>query len=237
MWEIVGPVEAGTISYKVYDDWGVLVLNEAPAAFAKSGSFSVDVPLTDPGGGYYGVIYVSTTTGFYGEAWANVYMVGDNELRVWVEKSGYFDGSFKPGQTVKIHYEIGTYWSDPLSMYGLWVGCDFDPIGVMFFVTETDGVVEYNLPEDAPAGFLDVDVELWDPVEDDYLSDDSSTITVNTQLSGWDKSVAGMAAIDFTILVLLVVMILLLIIVPFLKARPPKAAAAEVPPVVEAPKP
>ena len=236
-WEIVGPVEAGTISYKVYDDWGVIVLNEAPE-FAKSGSFSVDVPETDASGGYYGVIYVSTTTGFYGEAWANVYMVDDNELRVWVEKSGYFDGSFKPGQTVKIHYEIGTYWSDPLSMYGLWVGCDFDPIGVMFFVTETDGVVEYNLPEDAPAGFLDVDVELWDPVEDDELSDDTSTITVNTQLSGWDRSVAGMAAIDFTILVLLVVMILLLIIVPFLKARPPKAAAAEAPsPVVEAPKP
>jgi hypothetical protein len=236
-WEIVGPVETGTLSYKVYDYWGVLVLNEAPA-FATSGSFSVDVSVTDPSFGYYAVVYVSTTTGFYGEAWYNVWMVDDNELRVWVEKSGYFDGSFKPGQTVKIHYEIGTYWNDPLPMYGLWVGCDFDPIGVMFYVTETDGVVEYTLPEDAPAGFLDINVDLWDPVGDEDLSDDEATVTVNTQLSGWDKSVAGMAAIDFTILVLLIVMILLLIIVPFLKGRAPKSSApAEVPPPAEPPKP
>jgi hypothetical protein len=235
-WEIVGPVESGTLSYRVYDYWGIIVLSESPE-FATSGSFSVDVPETDAGWGYYAVMYASSTTGFYDEAWANAYMVDDNELRVWVEKSGYFDGSFKPGQTVKIHYEIGVYWYDPLPMYGIWVGCDFDPIGVMFFVTETDGVIEYTLPDDSPAGFLGLNVELWDPVADDELSDDVATVTVNTQLSGWDKSVAGMAAIDFTVLVLLVVMILLLIIVPFLKARPPKAAASEVPPPVESPKP
>ncbi len=237
MWEIVGPVDAGTISYKVYDYWSAIVLDESPA-FAKSGSFSVESSATDPSFGYYAVVYVATTTGFYGEAWANVYMVDDNELRVWVEKSGYFDGSFKPGQTVKIHYEIGTYWNDPLPMYGLWVGCNFDPIGMMYYVTETEGVIEYALPDDAPAGFLGIDVELWDPVEDDQLSDDVATVTVNTQLSGWDKSVAGMAAIDFTILVLLIVMILLLIIVPFLKGRAPKSSApAEVPPPAEPPKP
>lgn len=237
MWEILGPVETGTLSYKVYDWWGVLVLNEAPE-FAKSGSFSVDVPVAEAGWGYYAVVYASSTTGFFGESWSYVYMVDDNELRVWVEKSGYFDGSFKPGQTVKIHYEIGNYWFDPLPMYGIWVGCDFDPIGVMFFVTETEGVVEYALPADAPAGYVGLDVELWDPVEDDWISDDEATVVVNTQLSGWDRSVAGMAAIDFTILVLLIVMILLLIIVPFLKGRTPKSAApAEVPPPAEPPKP
>jgi hypothetical protein len=37
--------------------------------------------------------------------------------------------------------------------------------------------------------------------------------------SGWSKEIAGMSAIDFTILVLIIVMIVLLIVVPFLKGR------------------
>jgi len=68
------------------------------------------------------------------------------------------------------------------------------------------------------------------------LSVDQTALTVGGQLTGWDKSIAGMSAIDFSILLLLIIMILLLIVMPFLKGRmgAPKPAEA---PKVEPPPP
>jgi hypothetical protein len=77
---------------------------------------------------------------------------------------------------------------------------------------------------------------LYDPVQDENLGSDTTQVVINAQLSGWDKSVAGMSAISFTLLILIVIMILLLIIVPFLKGRMGAPKAAE-PAKVEPPPP
>jgi hypothetical protein len=144
---------------------------------------------------------------------------------------------------VKVHYSINSFVNEPLPVYeiSLWATTIFglmappDQIQV-FQVTEATGVVSFELQKDSPLGEVYIMAELYDPVSDDDLSEDVTQIAVNTQLSGWDKSVAGMSAISFTLLVLIIIMILLLIIVPYLKGRMGAPKAAE-PAKVEPPPP
>lgn len=227
-WNVVGPVSSGTLNYILWG--GNTLMEEASPVFAKTGTVTVDVPETDPEYGYGLWISMLTPTGTYVENWAESYIVDDGQLRVWAEKSKYSDGSFKPGQTVKIHYEIFNFWNDPLPLYLLVISCDFDPAEVYVLVTAAEGTVEYTLPADMPTGMVEIDVDLYDPTADDWLSDDTAGIMVNNQLSAWDRSVGGMSAIDFLILVLLIVMIIMLIVMPFVKGRQPKAAEEPAPP-------
>lgn len=230
-WNVIGPVSNGTLNYILYG--GSVYIENASPAFALTGTVTFDVPLTDPEYAYGVWISLLTDTGSYSEDEAAAYIVGDGELSVWVEKSKYADGAFKPGQTVKIQYEIFNFWTDPLPMYLLVVSCDYDPAEFYIFVTAASGVVEYTLPVDLSTGMLEIDVDLWDPTDWDQLSGDSATVMVNNRLSAWDTSIGGMAASDFLIMLLIVVMIIVLIVMPFIKGRQPKTEA----PVVEEPLP
>lgn len=236
-WNVFGPVTAGTLSYQLWA--GSVMVETASPAFTKTGTITVDVPETDPAWGYGVWMYLMTSSGVFSESSAEAYMVGDGTLRAWAEKSNYADGSFKPGQTVKIRYEIFNFWTDPLPVYQLVISCDYDPAAMSVFVSEEEGVVEYVLPSDAPSGMVDIDVELWDPVEDSKLSDATISVVVSNQLSAWDRNLGGMAAVDLLIVLLLVVMIIVLIVMPFIKGRQPKATAPaeEPPPPAEPPKP
>jgi hypothetical protein len=180
-------------------------------------------------------MWMTTAAGGYADADLTVDMLNSHELQIWVEKSGYADGTYKPGQTVKLHYSIGAYVMEPLTSYILRVSTDYNPVGMDFILTDPVGTVEFALPDDAPAAELGIDATLIDPVTGP-VSSDSTALTVGGQLTGWDKSVAGMSAINFSILLLLIIMILLLIVMPFLKGRmgAPKPAEA---PKVEPPPP
>lgn len=236
-WNVVGPVTAGTLNYQLWSE-NVLMETASPA-FAKTGKITVDVPETDPAWGYGVWMSLMTSSGSYSESSATTYLVDDGSMRIWAEKSKYADGSFKPGQTVKINYEIFNFWTGPLPLYQLIISCDYDPAETSVFVTEAKGVVDYTLPSDMPSGMVDIEVVLWDPVEGDELSSDTTSVMVNNQLSAWDRSVGGMAAIDLLIVLLLIVMIVVLIVMPFIKGRQPKASAPaeEPPPPAEPPKP
>jgi hypothetical protein len=230
-WNVIGPVSNGTLNYILYGS--NVYIESASPAFAMTGTVTFEVPLTDPDYVYGVWISLLTDTGSYSESQAEADITDDGELSIWVEKSKYADGAFKPGQTVKIQYEIFNFWSDPLPMYLLVVSCDYDPAESYIFVTAASGVVEYTLPADLSTGMLEIEVELWDPTDWVDLSDDSTTVMVNNRLSAWDTSIGGMAASDFLIMLLIVVMIIVLIVMPFIKGRQPKTEA----PVVEEPLP
>ena len=233
-WNIVTGVSAGTLTYEITDSNGLVVITDSPA-FATTGSFSQQVPTVDAPTQYYVHMWMTTATGGYADADLTVSMLNSHELQIWVEKSGYADGTYKPGQTVKLHYSIGAYVMEPLQSYILHVSTDYNPVGMDFILTDPTGTVQFALPDDAPAAEIGIDASLIDPVTGP-VSSDSTAITVGGQLTGWDKSVAGMSAIDFSILLLLIIMILLLIVMPFLKGRmgAPKPAEA---PKVEPPPP
>jgi len=223
-WNVIGPVTNASLNYILYSS--DLIIESASPVFAKTGTVTVEVPLVEPGYIYAVWISMLTNTGTYAEAEAQATIWDDGVLSVWAEKSKYADGSFKPGQTVKIGYEISNYWTDPLPLYLLAITCEFDPNVVLVYVEETEGVVEYTLPEDLATGLVGIDVVLIDPVGMDDLSEDSTTVMVNNRLSAWDVSIGGMAASDLLIVLLIIVMIVVLIVMPFVKGRQPKTEAA-----------
>jgi len=233
-WNILTGAIAGTLMYEITDSNGMLVISDSPA-FATTGSFSQLVPTVNAPQHYYVHMWMTTAAGGYADASLTVDMLNSHELQIWVEKSGYADGTYKPGQTVKLHYSIGAYVMEPLKSYILRVTTDYNPVGMDFILTDSAGTVEFALPDDAPAAEMGISASLIDPVTGP-VSSDTTAITVGGQLTGWDKSVAGMSAIDFSILLLLIIMILLLIVMPFLKGRmgAPKPAEA---PKVEPPPP
>ncbi|MBU0624416.1 MAG: hypothetical protein KJ672_06180, partial [Candidatus Thermoplasmatota archaeon] len=214
-WNILTGASTGILMYEISDSNGLLVMSDSPA-FATTGSFSQLVPTVNAPGQYYVHMWMTTAAGGYADADLTVNMLNAHELQIWVEKSGYADGTYKPGQTVKLHYSIGTYATEPLKSYRLYVSTSYNPVGMQFIVTDSTGTVEFALPSDAPAAQIGIYATLIDPVTSGWVSDDSTAITVSGQLTGWDKSVAGMSAIDFSILLLLIIMILLLIVMPFL---------------------
>jgi hypothetical protein len=234
-WNIVTGASAGTLIYEITDSNGLLVKSDSPA-FATTGSFSQLVPTVDAPQHYYVHIWMTTAAGGYADADLTVDMLNSHELQIWVEKSGYADGTYKPGQTVKLHYSIGAYVMEPLQSYILRVSTDYNPVGMDFILTDSVGTVEFALPDDAPAAEMNIYASLIDPVTGP-VSNDMTALTVGGQLTGWDKSVAGMSAIDFSILLLLIIMILLLIVMPFLKGRMGAPKPSEAPKVEQPPPP
>jgi hypothetical protein len=239
-WQIVTSVSAGTLIYEIADENDVKLASDTPD-YATSGSFEFVVPETGAPAQLNAKMWMTTAEGGYAEAAVQSVLLADHELKIWVEKSKYADGAFKPGDTVVVHYSIGAYTHEQLPSYRLELEMGYNPIRVSVLLSEATGKVMMQIPSDAPSANVHIDAWIYDgtstmPI---LLSSDSTAVTVNARESGWDRSVAGMSASDFTILVLIVVMILLLIVMPFLKGRmdAPKAPKPEpVPPAPEAPK-
>ena len=218
-WKITTGVATGNLQYEIVDSNGVKVKSEAPT-YSTTGTFSQDVPLVNPPSSYAAHMWMTTETGGFAQASLTVSMMANHELKIWVDKSKYSNGMYKPGETVKLHYSIGEYTMAPLETYRLYVYSSYNAVGTYYIVTDTTGYIEFAIPSDAPSAPFGIYAYLYDPATPGpALSSDSTAITVSNQLTGWDRSVAGMSAINFTILVLLIIMILLLIVMPFLKGR------------------
>jgi len=235
---LVTSITAGTLIYEITDEDDVKVASGTPE-FDTTGSFEYEVPETGAPAELNAKMWMTTSDGGYAAASAQAWIVGDYELKIWVEKSKYADGAFKPGDTVVVHYSIGAYVDDQLPLYRLNISMGYTPEDFSVLITDPSGKVKVKLPSDAPTSEVGITAWLYDGRDGNYLTQDSTAVTVNARNSGWDLSVAGMSASDFTILVLIVVMILLLIVMPYLKGRSgaPKPAKPEtVPPPPEAPK-
>jgi hypothetical protein len=238
-WNIVTSLTTANLEYEVTDSDGVTVLSGTPP-FAKTGSFSLTVPTTDPPTSYTARLVLTTDAGGYMTASATVGIMGNYELQIWFGKSGYASGEFKPGQTVKVHYSINAYTAK-LPVYQIVLYVSLEPTSHTYLVTQESGVIEYKIPKNAPSNLFEVSAELYNPLTSAYLGDTSgmALYAVNSELGAWDRSIGGMSAIDFTLLVLIIIMILLLIIVPFMKGRAggPKAESPKVVEPVPPPSP
>jgi hypothetical protein len=217
-WDIVTSLDTADLEYEVVDNFGVTVVSDSPD-FAKTGSFSVDVPDENPPMSYTATVVMTTETGGYLTSSATVTIADNYELQLWFGKSGYANGAYKPGQTVKVHYEINA-WVAKLPVYMIVLETTLEEAEHTYLVTGESGTFEYTIPKTAPTQVFQALATLWDPIMDDELSGTPMMLyNVNSELGAWDKSVGGMSAIDMLILILIVVMILLLIIVPFMKGR------------------
>ena len=238
-YKVITTLENATLEWEITDNDGVRVATGAPA-FSTEGAFTYDVPALNPSVTYYAEMIVKNPSGGYLTASAHADIIAQYELMVWAAKSSYVSGEFKPGQTVKVHYSVSSYVYEQLSVYELVIWTSFNPMSQTLLVSDPTGTFDIVVPDDAPSAQMWISVDLRDPVGDNYLDSSGTSVVVNNRLSGWDKSVGGMSAINMTLLILVVLMILLLIIVPFLKGRMggPKPAKVEpVPPPVPPPSP
>lgn len=216
--DIVTSLSSANLEYEITDNDGVTVKTDKPT-FAKSGSFEYTVPSVNPSVTYTARLVMTTDTGGYLTQSLTVSIMDNYELQVWLGKSGYVSGEYKPGQTLKVHYTINAY-AAKLPVYKIVIETNMDPIPQTYLVTETSGVLDYKLPGDAPTALFFMSASLYNGITGANLYNGGEQIfMVNSQLGGWDSSIGGMSAIDFTLLILIIVMILLLIIVPFLKGR------------------
>jgi len=238
-WNILAGQHTGTLDYWIWDNDDILVGSGSPA-FAATGTIEYDVPEDGASTSYMATLRMTTVDGGYLQSSYSVDLVAEYELVIWVEKSRYASGEFKPGDTVTIRYEILSHLGGEPAMYWLWFSVEDEPADFNVIVSEPEGSFEYALPADASSGEYWVEAEAYDVVTGAYLDYDEASFLVNNQLSVWDRSVGGMAMSDFLILVLIIVMIIVLIVMPFVKGRQPKAAAPaqeEPPPPAEPPKP
>lgn len=237
-WQVLGGAEVSHMEYVIWDGDGVKVAGEV-LTYAPTGSFEFAVPTLNPSDEYGAWIWMTSTMGGFADYEVWVELVAMYELMIWPGDSGYTTGSFAPGDSVTVHYTIGAYLYNQLPTYELYVWTSYNPLGMRLMVTEPEGTFEVQVPDDAPTAEMYIEVDLYDPVSDDWLSGDYTAVTVNNELSGWDKSVGGMSAIDFTLLILIVIMIVLLIVVPFMKGRmgAPKREPAKSEPPQQIPPP
>jgi len=232
-YEIVTGLSSANLEYSVFDEDGVKVAGEA-LTFAKSGAFEYDVPTAEWSDRYDATLVMTEDAGGYASSSVSAYIISSYTLRIWVEKSGYASGEFKPGNTATVHYSIESYVFDDLPVYRLLIYFSGDPVARSILVNEPTGTFTYKIPSDAYSGGIGVSAYLYDPMDPfgGWISNDYATIMVNNNLSGWDRSIGGMSAIDFTLLLLIVIMIILLIVIPFLKTwmgreKPEKPAKVE----------
>jgi hypothetical protein len=226
VWSIVTSLTDATLTYEIVDDDDVRVKSDS-LEFAKTGTFNYEVPEANPliSGDYTATIWMATGSDLL---WATdtVDLIDDLEFTVWAGDSKYASGEFAPGQKVKIHYELSENVYAAGSLIWLHVSSDWDPIEYNYVVDEPSGSITYTIPDNAPSGPMDIAVSAWDASDGHFLGDAGTTIVLNNRLGAWDRSIGGMPAIDFLLLVLLIIVIVVLILVPLLKNRmgAPKAA-------------
>jgi len=231
VYEIQTGITTGTLGYTIVDDDDHEV-DSSVLVFAKSGMFDFMVP-DEASSEYTATLKLQDGLGRVATGSATVELYGDYELRIWLETdSKYMSGAFKPGDTLTFGYEILVYNEDADVQvfrieYGTWLDEDYHAL----VTTALSGEFEYAIPEHVGTTEIYLSAYLSDATDDwwDTLSYDEVLFNTDASLTNWDTKVAGMSAIDFTILLLIVIMILLLIIVPFLKGRSgrPKPAKTE----------
>jgi hypothetical protein len=227
--QVAGSVADASLMYDIYDENDVKVAT-GTVAYGATGSFEYTVPTVNPSPYYTAVLTMVVSGGGVVTADDTIYIEAYYDIQIWVEKSKYASGEFKPGSTIDVKYEISSYVADPLPVFEIDLSISYSDWSQTFLVTETEGSLSVEIPAGVASGELGIWASLYDPLSGDWLSDDGTEIAVNSQLSAWDRSVGGMSAIDFTILVLLIIMILLLIVVPLMKGRMGGAKKAESPP-------
>jgi hypothetical protein len=231
-YQIAGQVSGATLMYEVFDDNGVKVAHGS-LAYAATGSFTYTVPIVNPSPEYTAVLTMVVSGGGVVTATDTIDIEALYDIQIWVEKSKYAGGEYKPGSTIDVGYTIESFVNEPLPVYQIYLWISYADWSKNYLVTDTEGTISIEVPDGVASGEFGIYASLYDPMTGDWLSDDSTEIMVNSQLSAWDRSVGGMSAIDFTILVLLIIMILLLIVVPLMKGRmggAKPAAKSEVPP-------
>lgn len=157
-------LNGATLWATVVDSHGNLVVNSA----VSNGQIQVKIPsVGTPSYLNVGVIAQTSANGVVSNASLRVYETGGYDVFAGVDtKSSYSDGSFQPGQTVTIHYQViprGTAVLPKMFTVTVGLATGFFGSGAGTEVVQTSsasGSFQYTLPSNLPSGtqlfFLEV---------------------------------------------------------------------------------
>jgi hypothetical protein len=236
-----GGGSGSTISYQVYsedelgysDGGGGLVTS---GTVANGSSISIVVPSTAAPGYYYIQALLTGSTGTLAQAtlelsqsWGYYVTVGVNTA------SSYADGSYQPGQTLTIGYQIAPYGDAPLPLfYTFSVSLGGTQVYNTITTTSTSGTFQVTIPSGQPSGIEILNLSL----KGTYLEGNACTegtcfgqtaIVINTHPAYLDMEVGGSSGITVGWLILLILIIVVAIVLGlliWLKGRPPRAGPA-----------
>lgn len=233
--EILTMMTTGMLSYMVEDLGGDMVAS-ASMNFTKSGVVSYTVPMDGPSERYTVTVSLKDGLGNNVEASSSVWLEAEYTITTWlVSDSGYVTRAYEPGDKIEFAYEITTNGAAHRSIYKIVFYTSVDYIEMSVLTTSTSGRLSLTIPGDATDGDYGVSISLYDGVSNTWLAGDWLQFDVLSDQSGWSRSIGGMSAIDFTILVLIIVIVVMLVLVPFLQSRSgsapkPKSEPAMMPP-------
>jgi hypothetical protein len=234
-------LSAPTITYQVYANYGLgyafggsgLV---ASGTVANGSSFSISVPSTGAPSSY--VVYGYLSSAAAGTvATTSLGLVQSWGYNVWVgvsTQSNYADGSFQPGQSITISYQISPYGNAPLPvLYTFEVLLATTQIGSLVSTSSTSGTVSFTIPSGWPSGLAILEVLL----EGAYLVGNScfngvcvgdTGIVVNAHPSALSMELGAGSGLTVGWLILLIIVLVLFVVLLLLlrrKRTPPSTMA------------
>ena len=221
-----GSIGTAVITYEIYAYYeqgeasyggGGLVTT---GTVANDSSFTINVPATGAPS-YYEILAflgsssagtVATAELELDQAWGYSVLLGVNT------QSSYADGSFQPGQTITLSYQISPYGDAPLPvLYTFYVYVYSTQIGSEIQTTSRSGTFQFTIPSNEPSGTIWVELELYGT----YLEGNScgggycygeTALTINANPSELEKELSPGAGFTVGSLILLVIIILVAII-------------------------
>jgi hypothetical protein len=235
-----GSLSGAVISYTVWADYNLGTHYGADTGLVGSGSvannsqITINVPSAGAPGYYY--VYASLSSSGSGtvasaqlqlvQAWGYNVLVGVNTL------SSYSDGSYQPGQTLTISYQISPYGNAPLPvLYTFSVSIYSTQIFSQVSSPSSSGTFQITIPSNWPSGSVILEVQLVGT----YLYGNAcyggycfgeTTITVNAHPSFLSMEIGAGSGLTVGWLILLIVIIvvaLLLFLLIWRKRMPPTA--------------
>ncbi|HLM91330.1 MAG TPA: hypothetical protein VK424_04680 [Thermoplasmata archaeon] len=231
-----------TITYQVwasfdlgrnYGNYGIV----ETGTVANNTAFTIAVP-SSAAPGYYEVYgYLgSTASGIVAsdeleidQVWGYYVTLGVNTA------SSYSDGSYQPGQTLTVAFQITPYGNAPLPvLYTFYVDLNGAQIYDQLSSASTSGTFQITIPSGQPSGIAFLELEL----DGTYLSGNScgsgycygeTAITINAHPSVLSMEVGGNSGITVGWLILLIVILVVAVVLALLirrKKTPPSSGGA-----------
>ena len=238
-----GSLTGATITYQVWasydlgESYGSYGLVES-GSVANNTAFTIAVPSGSAPGYYYIYAYLgSPSSGTVAsaeteidQAWGYYVTVGVNTA------SSYSDGSYRPGQTLTIAYQITPYGNAPLPLlYTFYVSLDGTQVYNEISSPSSSGTFQMTIPSGYPSGIVFLEVELAGT----YLYGNScdggycygeTALTINAHPSVLSMEVGGNSGITVGWLILLIVILVLAVLLALLirhkKRSPPSSGGA-----------
>jgi hypothetical protein len=232
-----------TVTGEWYNPLGVFISSGVVAQGTLGSSNSVSY--TVPGGltaTYYDldVWAQSPTSGVYATgSWEADLETGFTVLAGVSTQSNYADGSFQPGQTIQVTWQVTSFTNQPVpSVLYVEVGIEAGFAESEFETTSTSGSVSLTLPSNLPSGsvYIYVDVDAYGLADGPncYMEDNNygycyadTSVYVNAHPSALSEELGAGSGLTVGWLLLLVIILVVAVILVLIIRHgrsPPKAA-------------